>query len=226
MASTQQFEIEATVRSDIGKGASRRLRRDDKVPGIVYGGDQPAASLTMEHKKIAKALEQEAFYSHILTLKTNSNAEMVILKDVQRHPYRARIMHVDFLRVRADQKLHMNVPLHFVGGDVAPGAKEASGMISHIESNVEVSCLPADLPEYIEVDISNMQLNDILHLSDLKLPKGVELVALAHDNDKAIVSIHMPRIEEEPEVTEAVSAADVPALEQKAEGEAEEGEEK
>ena len=218
MASTVQFEIEATVRSDIGKGASRRLRRDDKVPGIIYGAGQPATSITFEHKKIAKSLEQEAFYSHILTLKTDSNSEMVILKDVQRHPYKARILHVDFQRVRSDQKLHMNVPLHFTGGDMAPGAKEAGGIISHIETNVEISCLPADLPEFIPVDISNMQLNDILHLSDLKLPKGVELVALAHGDDKPVISIHIPRVVEEPEITEAVAASEVPALEQKAEG--------
>src|SRR3990167_5431764 len=171
-------------------------------------------------------LENEAFYSHILTLNINGESERVILKDLQRHPFRAEILHVDFQRVRADQKLHMNIPLHFIGGENAPGAKDAGGVISHIMTDVEISCLPDDLPEYIEVDISTLELNQILHLSDIKLPKGVELVDLLHENDKPIVSLHIPREEPEPElITEEtpVSASEVPAIEQKAEGE--EGEE-
>lgn len=215
----QNFELEAVVRHEIGKGASRRLRREEKVPGVIYGGGKDAVSLTFEHKLVAKALENEAFYSHILTLKTGTDAERVILKDVQRHPFKPRIMHVDFQRVRADEKLHMHVPLHFVGADKAPGAKEG-GLISHILSDLEIACLPANLPEFIEVDISNMQLNQILHISDLKLPNGVESVALSHDDDKAIVSIHMPRVEEEPEVVAEVPPAEVPAIAQKGEGEA------
>lgn len=221
------FEVVANARHDIGKGASRRLRREDKVPGVVYGGGKDTVSLVVEHKSIAKSLENEAFYSRILTLKTDATSERVILKDVQRHPFKARIMHVDFQRVRADEKLHMYIPLHFVGADEAPGVKDAGGIISHIMNDVEVSCFPDDLPEFLEVDVSAMQLNDILHLSNLKLPKGVEIVALTHEDDKPVVSVHMPRIEEEPvaESTEEVAAADVPALEQKDEGEegAEEG---
>jgi large subunit ribosomal protein L25 len=217
MASKIKFELDATVRHDMGKGASRRLRREEKVPGVVYGGGKDPVALTMEHKHIAKSLSHEAFYSHILTLKTGSDAERVILKDVQRHPYKPRIVHVDFQRVRADEKLHMHIPLHFVGAEIAPGAKDAGGIVSHIMSDVEISCLPDDLPEYIEVDISAMQLNDILHLSNLKLPKGVEIIALSHDDDKPVVSIHMPRIEEEPvaEETEAPAPSEVPAMAQK-----------
>ncbi len=227
MASKQKFEIEATVRHEIGKGASRRLRREEKVPGVIYGGGKAPVALTFEHKTVAKSLENEAFYSHILTLKTGKESERVILKDVQRHPYKPRIAHVDFQRVRSDEKLHMHIPLHFVGADVAPGVKDAGGLVSHIMSDVEVSCFPDDLPEYIAVDVSEMQLNQILHLSDLKLPKGVEIVALSHDDDKPVVSIHMPRIEEEPvvEETEAPAASEVPAMAQKGEDEAE-GEEK
>lgn len=223
-ANKANFEIVANVRHDIGKGASRRLRREDKVPGVVYGGGKETVSLVVEHKNISKSLENEAFYSRILTLKTDSNSERVILKDVQRHPYKPRIMHVDFQRVRTDEKLHMHVPLHFIGDAEAPGVKEQGGMISHIMSDVEISCLPDDLPEFIEVDISAMQLNDILHLSNLKLPKGVEIVALSHDDDKPVVSIHLPRIEEEPavEATEEVAAGDVPAANQKDEAEGEE----
>lgn len=217
MASKIKFELDATVRHDMGKGASRRLRREEKVPGVVYGGGKDPVALTMEHKHIAKSLSHEAFYSHILTLKTGSDAERVILKDVQRHPYKPRIVHVDFQRVRADEKLHMHIPLHFVGAEIAPGVKDAGGLVSHIMSDVEISCLPDDLPEYIEVDISAMQLNDILHLSNLKLPKGVEIIALSHDDDKPVVSIHMPRIEEEPvvEETEAPAPSEVPAMAQK-----------
>jgi large subunit ribosomal protein L25 len=219
MASKIKFEVEAEVRHEIGKGASRRLRREEKVPAVIYGGGKQAVSLTLEHKKIAKALEVEAFYSHILTLKTGTESERVILKDVQRHPFKPRITHVDFQRVRADEKLHMHIPLHFHGGETAPGVK-AGGLISHIQSDVEVSCLPDNLPEYLELDISTMELNQILHLSDIKLPKGVEILALSHDNDLPVVSIHLPRAEEEPVVeTEEPVSADVPASEQKSEEE-------
>ncbi|MBX3708620.1 MAG: 50S ribosomal protein L25/general stress protein Ctc [Gammaproteobacteria bacterium] len=226
MASKQKFEIEATVRHDMGKGASRRLRREEKIPGVLYGGGKDPVALTFEHKHVAKSLEHEAFYSHILVLKIGSESERVILKDVQRHPYKPRVIHVDFQRVRADEKLHMYIPLHFVGGDQAPGVKEAGGLVSHIVSDVEVSCLPGNLPEYLELDISQMQLNQILHLSDIKLPPGVEIVALTHGDDKPVVSIHMPRIEEEPvvEETEALAPSEVPAIAQK--GEEAEGEEK
>lgn len=220
MTSKQSFEIEVSVRHDMGKGASRRLRREEKVPGVIYGGGKAPVSLTIEHKLIAKSLENEAFYSHILTIKTGTESERAILKDVQRHPYKPRIQHIDFQRVRADEKLHMHIPLHFKGADVAPGVKDAGGIVSHIMSDVEVSCLPDNLPEYIELDISEMQLNQILHLSDIKLPKGVELVALTtHDDNKAVVSIHMPRVEEEPvvEETEAPAASEVPAIAQKGE---------
>lgn len=222
MASKHKFELEAHVRHDIGKGASRRLRREEKVPGVVYGGGKEPVSLIFEHKHIAKPLEIEAFYSQILTLKTGSDTERVILKDVQRHPYKPRILHVDFQRIRADEKLHMHIPLHFIGEDKAPGVKDAGGIVSHIMTDVEVACLPDNLPEYIEIDISEMQLNQILHLSDIKLPPEVELVALAHGDDKAIVSVHIPRVEEEPAIPEeAPAASEVPAIAQKTPGEGE-----
>jgi len=196
-----KFELDDTVRQDLGKGASRRLRHTDAVPAVIYGAGQPAVSLTLDHNKVATALAHEAFYSHILTLKIESKPEQVILKAVQRHPAKPRIQHLDFLRIRADQKLHMHIPLHFVGDDVAPGLSEG-GVIYHAISDVEVSCLPANLPEFIEVDTSQLKLNETLHLSNLKLPKGVELVAFSHGaegHDSAVVSIHIPRvIEEEP----------------------------
>ncbi len=203
--STIKFELEAEVRADIGKGASRRLRHADKVPAVIYGGGEKPVSLTLDHNKTLHALSHEAFYSHILTLKIGKAVEKVILKDVQRNPAKPRIAHIDFLRVRADQKLHMHVPLHFTGAEEAPGTK-AGGVVSHLMNDLEVNCLPADLPEYIEVDISGMALDQTLHLTDLKLPKGIELVAFAHGvegHDHPVVSIHIPRTIEE-EVVEAV----------------------
>ena len=219
MASSKQFEIEASVRHDMGKGASRRLRREEKVPGVIYGGGKAPVSLTLEHKKISKALENEAFYSHILTLRNGSDSERVILKDVQRHSFKPRILHIDFQRVRSDEKLHMHVPLHFHGGEKAPGVKEAGGLVSHIMSDIEVSCFPDDLPEYIEVDLSELQLNQIFHMSDIKLPKNVEIVALNQGNDQPIASVHIPRAVEEPVIeTDAPTApSEVPAIAQKSE---------
>lgn len=216
---TTKFEIEATLRSDKGKGASRRLRREEKVPGVVYGGGKEPASLTMAHKELSKSLKNEGFYSHILTLSVDGQAEKVVLKDLQRHPFKPLIMHVDFQRVRPDEKLYMHVPLHYLNEDKAPGVKEG-GNISHIMTDVEVACLPDKLPEFIEVDIGNMQLNDILHLSDLKVPEGVELVELAHENNRPVVSIHVQREEEPEEIpTEAPVTTEVPATAQKSENE-------
>lgn len=219
MATNLKFELEAETRADIGKGASRRLRHANQVPAVIYGAGEPAVSLTLNHDKVAVALAHEAFYSHILTLKVGKKSEKVILKAVQRNPSRPRINHIDFQRVRADQKLHMHVPLHFIGGEDAPGLKDG-GVISHIMADIEVSCLPADLPEHIEVDVSGMILNQVIHLTDLKLPKGVELVAFAHGvegHDLPVVSMHIPRI-----IEEVVEEA--PAEEAAAEGA--EGEEK
>jgi len=207
-----KFELDAELRLDVGKGASRRLRHANKIPAVVYGADQAATSLTLDHNKVLVALSHEAFYSHILTLKINNNSEKVILKDVQRDPANPRVTHIDFLRIKANEKLHMRIPVHFIGDDEAPGLKEG-GVVYHSVSDVEVSCLPADLPEFLEVDTSGMQLDETLHLSHIKLPKGVELVAFSHGaegHDLPIVSIHKPRIIEE----------EVPAVEAAVEGEA------
>ena len=196
---TIKFELEADVRQDIGKGASRRLRHTDKVPAVIYGAGEAPESLTLDHNKALNALSHEAFYSHILTLKVGKKNEKVILKAVQRHPAKPRIAHIDFLRIRADQKLHMHVPFHFLGEENAPGLKEG-GAFSHLMNDVEVVCLPADLPEFIEIDASNLLLDQSIHLSELKLPKGVELAAFAHGvegHDQAIISIHIPPIIEE-----------------------------
>jgi len=217
--SSIRFELEAESRADKGKGASRRLRHANRVPAIIYGGGENAASITLEHNKVMTALSHEAFYSHILDLKVGGASEKVILKAVQRHPARPRILHMDFQRVRSDQKLHMHVPLHFKGEEKAPGIA-AGGIFNHLMVEVEVVCLPANLPEFINVDVSRMALNDSIHLTELVLPEGVQLTALAHgaeDHDQAVVSIHMPRIEveEEPvaEATEETAAAEGAATE-------------
>ena len=212
------YSLTAKARDDLGKGASRRLRRLDEVPAVVYGGKDPAQSITLEGREIKHALENEAFYSHIISLKVDGKAEDVILKDVQRHPYKPFIMHVDFLRVRADQKLTTRVPLHFINEDKCPGVKLDGGGISHNITELEIQCLPKDLPEYIEVDMGEMTLEDTVHLSDLKLPEGVESVELMHgeEHDQPVASIHIPRaiVEEEPEEAEVGAE-----LEEGAEGE-------
>ncbi|OGT56347.1 MAG: 50S ribosomal protein L25/general stress protein Ctc [Gammaproteobacteria bacterium RIFCSPHIGHO2_12_FULL_42_10] len=217
MITDNQFEVTAMPREKCGKNASRRLRHEDKLPAVVYGGGKDTIALMLDHKKLAKALKNESFYSRILTLKVDNTPEFVILKDVSRHPYKPRIQHIDFQRVREDEKLHMNIPIHFIGGDKAPGVSEGGGIVSHIMSDIEISCLPANLPSFVELDISEMTLNQIKHISDIKLPAGVESVDLLHDNDKPVVSIHMPRIEEEPAVDETAIpiSAEVPAIAQK-----------
>lgn len=189
------FEINATARDDMGKGASRRLRRAGMVPGIVYGAHKEPTMISLAHNELIKSLEQEAFYSHILDLKLGSKSEKVVLKDLQRHPSKPFILHVDFLRVSAKEKIRVHVPLHFMNEDVAPGVKQG-GMVSHMITDVEVSCLPKDLPEYIEVDMSGVDVGQSVHLSELVLPKGVELPALAQgsDQDLMVVGIQAAKV--------------------------------
>lgn len=216
------FELHAEQRETAGKGASRRLRQADKVPGIMYGGGEPAVPLTFEHNQLKKALENEAFYSHILTIHIDGKKHQAVLKALQRHPYKPRVTHLDLLRVTGKEKITMTIPLHFIGGDKAPGAQpEIGGVVSHVLSNVEIRCLPANLPEYIEVDISHLELDQSIHLSELKLPKGIELVALVHHDDRPVVTVHIPRVEVEPVVEEtgAPTAAEVPAMNVKSDAE-------
>lgn len=192
------FIVNAEVRSDVGKGASRRLRHAGKIPAVLYGGGEAPVSLTVDHDEMFHHLEHEAFYSHILALKVDGKDVQAVLKDLQRHPAKPVILHVDFLRVSAKEKIKMSVPLHFVGSEEAPGVK-LGGLLSHSMTEVEISCLPKDLPEYIEADVSGLALEQILHLSDLKLPKGVELVALAHgaEYDLPVAAVHKTRATKE-----------------------------
>lgn len=207
------FELNAELRHDQGKGASRRLRRtEDKVPAILYGGNDAPLAIMLDHKKVLHALENQAFYSHILTLNIGGKKHQAVLKDLQRHHYKKAIFHLDFQRVKATDKINMHVPLHFIGEANSPGVK-AGGIVNHRMIEVEIRCLASSLPEYIEVDLSKLELNEAIHLSQLKLPKGLELVALSHgheeDHDQAIVSIHLPRRGQDEEETVATEEAPV-----------------
>ena len=191
-----EFTLNAQARTDLGKGASRRLRHAANIPAVVYGGSKPAESVTILAKEIAKLFENEAAYSHVIELNVDGTKQNVIVKAMQRHPSKQFIMHADFVRVVAGQKLTAIVPVHFVGEE-APVKK--GGEISHVLNEIEVTCLPKDLPEFIEVDLSALEIGTIIHLSDLKAPKGVEFVALAHGDDKAVANVHAPRVAPEAE---------------------------
>src|ERR1700722_10628336 len=204
------FELVAEFRETQGKGASRRLRHEGKVPAILYGGHSDARALTLSHQKLLILLENERFYSTILSLKVGEQTQAAILKDVQRHPFKNAIVHIDFQRVEENEKIRISIPLHFTGASVSPGVKSQGGLVSHMRTEVEVSCLPKDLPEFIEVDISALSLNESIHLSQLKIPDEVTLVELAKE-DAAVVAIHSPRAEE-PEPT-AAAAGGAPAAE-------------
>ncbi len=199
------FELDAEFREMHGKGASRRLRREGKVPAILYGGHADARALALSHQKLVLMLDNERFYSTILSLRVGAETQAAILKDVQRHPYKNAVLHVDFQRVEENEWIRISIPLHFKGEAVCPGVKTQGGLVSHMRTEVEVSCLPRDLPEFIEVDLSNLALNESIHLSQLTLPQGVTLVDLAKE-DAAVVAIHSPRAEE-PEPAAAAAAA-------------------
>ncbi len=208
------FELNAEPRTDTGKGASRRLRHAGKVPAILYGGKKDPETLTLLHHEIIRNLEHESFYSHILTVKVGGNETQAVLRDLQRHPSKPFILHMDLQRVSATEAIKMHVPLHFIGEEEAVGVK-AGGLVSHDLTEVLAECLPRDLPEYIEVDISALDIGDSLHLSDLELTDGVTLIELARGegHDQVVVSIHVKRVVEE---VEEVAAADETAA---AEGE-------
>ena len=191
-----EFTLSAELRSDLGKGASRRLRRNASlVPAIIYGGEQAPQSISLQAKDVAKLLESEAAFSHVIALDIAGTAETVLIKALQRHPAKGFVMHMDFMRAMAGQKLLAHVPLHFINQESSVGVKQQGGEVSHTLSEVEVSCLPSDLPEFIEVDMAKVEVGQILHLSDLKVPAGVELVALAHGNNLAVANIHASRAE-------------------------------
>jgi large subunit ribosomal protein L25 len=211
-----EIEVHAQARQLQGTGASRRLRREGKVPGIVYGGKEPAVSIQMDHAALALQLRKESFHASILTLITGERKEPVLLRAVNMHPWRLQVQHIDFQRVLADKQIHMKVPLHFVNADVSPAVKLSAAVVSHVMNEIDVSCLPADLPEFIEVDLSDLQVGHAVHVNDLKLPPGVEPV-LKGENPVVVVA-QIPRaavVEEETAAAEATPAASaVPAAKQ------------
>ncbi len=204
---SDQFEVQAELREDTGKGASRRLRRlADKVPAIIYGGDKDPQSLTLVRKDIEKSLESEAFYSQVLQVNVAGEVQKAILKDLQRHPAKNNVMHADFLRINEKVAIKVNVPIHFLNEEDCAGVKMEGGMIQHQATDIEVSCLPGDIPEYIEVDMLEVITGQIVHLSEVNLPEGVTSVALSlgEDHDLAIASVVAPKgtIDEDEETVE------------------------
>ncbi|MBT8429055.1 MAG: 50S ribosomal protein L25/general stress protein Ctc [Gammaproteobacteria bacterium] len=210
----ENYEIDAVSRSDQGKGASRRLRREGLVPGIVYGGGKDPEMFATKHTGLIHHLENEAFYSHILKLKMGGKTQQVVLKDLQRHPAKPFITHLDLLRVVMDEEIRMTVPLHFDGEETCPGVK-LGGTVLHGMSDVEIECLPSDLPAFIAIDVSEMEIDDVVHLSEVVMPKGVTLVGadqIDEDNDPVVITIEVIRAEPEPEEEgEEVAPAEVPS---------------
>ena len=221
------FTLQAKGREDTGKGASRRLRRlAGDIPAIVYGGKKAPAQISLAHKDVMKALENEAFYSQIISLDVDGKSEDVIIKDIQRHPAKAIVMHMDFFRISKTTKLQTRAPLHFINEEECVGVKLGGGLIAHSMTDLEISCLPKDLPEYIEVDMAAVELGDTVHISDIKLPKGVESVALSHgeDHDLPVAAVNKPKAVEEIS-DEAPEAPDAPESDSGSDGEEEASEE-
>ena len=220
----KSVDLVAEYREDKGKGASRRLRRAGKVPAIVYGAGRDPRSVTFDRDALMHAMESESFFSSVLNIKVGKNNRQCILKDVQMHPARRQVLHLDLQRIVEGEMIKMTVPIHFLNEDIAVGVKQGGGSVSHMMSEVEVTCLPANLPEYLDLDIGELELDETLYLSDIPLPEGVEIPELTEDNNPGVASIHIIKEvvieEEELEGEEAVEGEVEPA-----EGEAEAGEE-
>ena len=187
------MEVIAQKRDVQGKGASRRLRRTGKTPGVIYGGDKPAVNIELDHNALYYALKRESFHASVLSLNVDGVKEAVLLRDFVMHPFRIEVQHVDFQRVDKTHKIHVSVPLHFINADVAPGVKLSGGNVSHIMTELDISCLVDDLPEFIEVDLINLAAGHSIHVSELKLPKGVEVVVAHKGEDSAVATVVVPR---------------------------------
>jgi large subunit ribosomal protein L25 len=217
-----EFELRAELREGGGKGTARRLRRDGMIPAVLYGAGRDAVTIKLDANTVHKQLENEAFFSHILDVKVDGQDTQAVLKALQRDPATDRVVHMDLLRVSSTQEITMHVPLHFVNEEACPG-KKAGGVINHLLVDLEISCLPKNLPEYIEVDMEHMDIGDSMHLSQLTMPEGVTLLALAQEGeqDQPVVSVqHSQKFEEEEEVLEEGEELEEGALEAGAEGEA------
>ena len=202
-----KFELSAEARADQGKGASRRLRHAGKVPAILYGGKGTPTNLSLSHQKLLLVIDKEQFYSSIIAVDVDGQKQPAIVKDVQMHPAKNAVVHVDLQRVLEDQPIRLHLPIHFLNAATSPGVKTQGGTVSHLRNDIEISCLPKDLPEAIEVDMGAMSLNDSVKLSELKLPPGVTIPELVHGHDAPVVTIHAPRVEVEEAPVEAAAAA-------------------
>ena len=206
----QVYELEAQPRNELGKSASRRLRRSGRIPGTVYGANKEPQSISLLHDEVLHRLDHEAFYSSILTINFDAESEQVVLKDLQRHPYKPEVLHIDFLRIDEKQKITMRVPLHFINENQCVGVKSGGGVVNRIMTELEISCLPKDLPEYIDVDLANVHVGEAVHLSDIALPEGVEIYALQHGGDASasVASVNVPKggVETEEEDLEEAEA--------------------
>ena len=203
----QVNELKAESRHEPGTSASRRLRRSGRIPGIVYGAGKEPQPISLAHDEVLHRLDREAFYSSILTLDVDEQSEQVVVKDLQRHPYKAGILHIDFLRIDEKQKISMRVPVHFLNENQCVGVKAEGGVISHIMTELEISCLPAHLPEYIDVDMANVHVGESIHLSDIILPEGVEIDALLSGGDASasVATVGLPKgVAEEEEMEEGL----------------------
>jgi large subunit ribosomal protein L25 len=201
------FELAAEFRDGQGKGASRRLRHEGRVPAILYGGHQEPRAITLNHQKLMTLIDNEKFYSSIINLVVGDKKQAAIVKDLQMHPARNAIVHLDMQRVVESEKIRIHIPIHFKGEAASPGVKTQGGVVSHRMADVEVSCLPKDLPEFLEIDMSQMNLNDTKFLGDIPLPAGVTIPELGHGRNPPVVSIHSPRAEEPEPTAEAAAAA-------------------
>jgi large subunit ribosomal protein L25 len=188
------IEFTAFPRTVQGTGASRRLRGGGKVPGIVYGADKPAQPIELDHRALYRHLNLEAFHASILDMTLEGAKQPVLLRDVQMHPFKQLVLHVDFQRVDKNKKIHMKVPLHFINADICPGVKLGGGVVNHIRNEVDIQCLPDDLPEYIEVNLDKLELGHSLHINEIALPKGVEPTARLKKDNPTVVTVHVPKV--------------------------------
>lgn len=226
---SDQFEINARIRARSGTHLVRRLRREGDVPAVIYGGGKDNVSIAIDHDVLFHSLDKEEFHSTIIIINTDGNKERAILRDVQRHPHKINILHADFQRVDDTKILTMSMPIHFIGEEDCVGVKNDGGVLSHFIHDVEISCLPNDLPEHLELNVASLGLNDSLHLTDIYLPEGVNITALMHDDDVdhdlTVVSVLPPRVEVEPSDEEDEDMADTEEKDEKAADEEEDSRE-
>lgn len=220
-----RFELQAEARDGFRRTGARKLRRVGRIPAIVYGGGRAPEAISLDHDAVLHQMDREAFYTSILSIVVGTESQPVVVKEVQRHPAKPYVLHLDFQRIVENEEITLNVPIHFIGESTAKGVKEQGGVVEHLMTDLEISCLPKDLPEYLEVDVTALELNEVLHLSEIRLPEGVTSVALDHGQDPPVVAINPPRREEEEEEAIVEEAeAEVPAGEVPTTGEADEEE--